>query len=400
MPTPVFSELKARFRRKRNFGALYIATTLMGLHWSVVIYINSSYLEQYVHESVVGVLYTASSAITILVFLFISRVLKRVGNYQLTLLLTVLELLALLGMAFADSLRVAIPFFILHQAVVPLIFFNLDVYMEEMTGRNEKETGGRRGLMLGLMSFSGAIAPLAAGHLISNNDVSFAPAYIASALLLIPFLYIITRYFKTFSDPRYEEIKILSTLHSFWAAKDVRNVFFAHFHLQLFFTWMVIYTPLYLATKAGFTWSEIGLILFVGLMAYVIFEYPVGVIADRLLGEKEMMLAGFAIIGFSTASLAFLPYGAIGLWMLAMFITRTGASLVESTTESYFFKHTDGEDANFISFFRITRPLSYVFGALLGSLTLLFLPFNTVFIVLGLLMFSGALFALQLKDTK
>ena len=86
--------------------------------------------------------------------------------------------------------------------------------------------------------------------------------------------------------------------------------------------------------------------------------------------------------------------------MILLFLTRVGASLVETTTESFFFKHTRGTDAHIISFFRITRPLSYVIGALLGSLVLLYLPFHMIFIVLALLMIPGFYFVLALNDTK
>jgi len=399
MPTLTPSEHRHR-SRSRNFGALYIAVTLLSFHWAIVLYINSSFIGQFVSDSAIGILYTVSSALTILSFLFISRVLHRVGNYKLTLLLTLLEIGALIGMAFADTLRVAIPLFMVHQAVVPLILFNLDVYMERMIGRSEKQTGGKRGLYLAVMSLAGAIAPLATGFLVSNDSGSFSFVYISSALLLIPFLVVIIRYFRTFSDPRYSEIEVLGTLRAFWMEKDVRNVFFAHFLLQLFFAWMVIYTPLYLATEIGLDWAQIGLILFAGLMAYVFFEYPIGIIADRYTGEKEMMFLGFAIIALSTGYIAFITTASIGVWMLVMFCTRVGASFVETTTESYFFKHTRGTDANIISFFRITRPLSYVIGALLGSLTLLYLPFHLLFLVLAALLLPAFFFVGALKDTK
>jgi len=400
MPAPVPIERRPR-RNVKNFGALYMAFTLLSLHWAVVLYINSSFLKQFVPDSAIGVLYTASSAVTIFAFLFISRVLKRVGNYPLTLFLTFLEMGALIGMAYAESLRVAIPLFMLHQAVTPLLLFNLDVYMERMIGRSEKETGGKRGLSLAVMSFAGAIAPLAAGQLVSDGDgANFSVVYFASAFLLVPFLYIIVRYFQNFSDPRYHEIKILGTIRSFWVKRNIRNVFLTNFLLQFFFAWMVIYTPLYLNTVIGFTWSEIGIILFVALMAYVFFEYPIGLVADRYTGEKEMMFFGVLLIMLSTAALSFVHEPFLGIWMFLLFLTRTGASFVETTTESYFFKHTKGTDANIISFFRITRPLSYVVGALLGSLTLLYLPFSYIFLVLALLLSPAIVFVLFLKDTK
>ena len=87
-------------------------------------------------------------------------------------------------------------------------------------------------------------------------------------------------------------------------------------------------------------------------------------------------------------------------WMLLMFISRIGGSLVEATTESYFFKHTKGTDANIMSFFRLTRPLAMVLGSLMGAVALLYLPFELIFVVLGFMMVPGIFFTITLKDTK
>ena len=141
-------------------------------------------------------------------------------------------------------------------------------------------------------------------------------------------------------------------------------------------------------------------IIFAGQLAYVCLEFPIGRIGDLYLGEKEMMIAGFFILALTTASLSFIETSAIWPWALLMFATRVGASFVEVTTESYFFKHTRSSDAQIISFFRITRPLSYVVGALLGSLAILYLPFSYIFIVVGILMLPGVLFANRIADTR
>jgi len=400
MPTLVPSEYRHHSRHQRNFNALYGAIVILGLHWALVVYINSSYLGQFISDAAIGVLYTTSSAITILAFLFISRVLQKAGNYYLTLSLALLEFATLLGMATAESLRVAIPLFMIHQAIVPLILFNLDVYMEEMIGKKERSTGGRRGLLLALMSFAGVLSPLIAGNLLGDNSPHYSYAYVASALLIIPFIMVIMRYFRTFDDPVYKEIKVLPSIRSFWIRPDIRNAFLAHFLLQFFFTWMVIYTPIYLTKVVGFSWIETGMIISVAMMAYLIFEYPIGVIADKWIGEKEMMAFGFLLMGVATSWFVFMEHAPLAAWMLVMFMTRVGASFVETTTESYFFKHIDGSDANAISFFRITRPLSYVFGALIGSLLLLYLPFNLLFVILGLLMVTGLFHTMALHDTR
>lgn len=344
--------------------------------------------------------YVIGSALTILVFLMISRVLDELGNYQLTIGLAIAEVAVLLGMTLSPDLRLVVPLFIAHHAIVPLLLFNLDVFMEGMIGHEENHTGGKRGLLLTVMSIAGAVAPLIAGLLIGDGDPRFFLAYIASALLMLPFIWVIVKNLKSIKDPKYRRIDVLSSLHYFWKHPNLRFVFMAHFLLQLFFAWMVIYTPLYLATVIGFGWNEIGLIIFVALLAYVILEYPIGEIADRYIGEKEMMAVGFMIIAISTVWLGFISTVALVPWMVTMFLSRVGASLVETTSESYFFKHIDGSDANVIGFFRITRPLAYMGGALIGSLALLSVSFSGLFIVLGLLMLAGIPFALLLEDTK
>lgn len=386
--------------RKRKFGALYTAITLLSLHWAVVLYINSSFLDQFFGDATIGILYTTGAALTIVAFLVISGLLHKFGNFYTTIGLSVLECTVLLGMAFTTAPLWALIFFVLHQATVPLLLFSLDIYMESLIGEEEESTGGKRGLFLGVMSFAGAIAPLAAGYLVGDDDPNFTAAYVTGALLMLPFIGIIMYSFKAFIDPTYTRIAILKGIKEFWAAADVRRVFCAHFLLQLFFSWMVIYAPIYFSKYIGFNWEEIGLILFVGLLAYVFFEYPIGIIADKWIGEKEMMIAGFVLLGASTLAFALFSAQSILLWMIIVFITRVGASFVEVTTESYFFKHTRGGDTNVISLFRITRPLSYVLGALAASTVLYFAPFVSIFIVLSIAMIPGIIWAALITDTK
>ncbi len=386
--------------RGRSFGVIYLAMLLLALHWALVTYANSTFLRQFVDDAAIGIFYTIGSALTVIAFLFISRALGKLGNYKLTGVLIAVEAATLVGLAFADSLRVAIPLFVLHHTLVPLMLFNIDVFTEYFIGTEEASTGSRRGAALTIISLAGAIAPLATGFILGSGEPRFTALYLTSAALLLPLAYLIAQNFRTFTDPPYRAINVLDAIRCFWTTRDLRFVFLAHFLLQLFFAWMVIYVPLYLATVIGFYWSEIGFILFVGLLAYVLLEYPIGQIADRYLGEKEMMAAGFIVLVVSVGALGLLITPLVIPWAITMFMTRVGASLVEATTESYFFKHTTSGEANTISFFRSTRPLAYLAGALLGSLTLLYLPFQGIFFVLAVAMVPGIGFALALKDTK
>ncbi len=387
-------------KRTRNLIPIYAATLLLAFHTFVVAYINSSFLGKFISEAEVGGIYTMGSALSVLIFLFISRVLHKVGNFKLTLGLLLLNLVAVTGMAFTESLRVAIPLFLIHVISVPLIVFNIDVFMEEIIGNNETSTGARRGLLLTLSSLIGAVSPLISSLLINQETGSFTNAYALSALTLIPIIAILFFSFRDFSDPKYDEIDVFSALRTFWKQKNIRNVFLVHFSLQIFFMIMVVYTPLYLIKNIGLSWAEFGIVMFFAQLAYVILEYPTGLIADRYIGEKEMMGFGFLIIIISTSWMSFVTGTSILVWSIIMFTTRVGASLVEVTTESYFFKQTKSTDAQIISFFRIARPLAYVIGGLVASLTLLYIPFNLLFIVFACLMIPAMFFTLNIEDTK
>jgi MFS family permease len=281
-----------------------------------------------------------------------------------------------------------------------MIFFNVDVFMEEQIGNSEESTGSRRGLLLTLASFIGAIAPLVSGLLVNDVTGSFTYAYLLSAATVLPIIALLVFFFKDFSDPEYDEIDLFAAISSFWQRKNVRFVFLAHFILQMFFMFMVVYVPLYLTGTIGLSWAEFGLVMFFAQLAYVVLEYPIGVIADKYIGEKEMMGFGFLVIAISTSWIAFVTESSVLVWAVIMFTTRVGASFVEVTTESYFFKQTKSSDAQIISFFRITRPLSYVIGAVIASLTLLYLPFNLLFIVLEFLMIPAMFFTLGIEDSK
>lgn len=384
----------------RRYIPIYAASLLLIFHTYVVAFINSSLLEEFIKTESIGTIYIVSSALTILIFLFISHVVHKVGNFKLTLGLLILNITAVIGLTFADSLRTVIPLLVTHLIIVPLIVFNLDVFMEEHIGNDEGVTGTRRGLLLALMSIVSAVSPFLSSELITAGGGSFKFAYLASAAALLPIIFILLFYFKDFKDPPYTNLNALEAIRGFWIRKDIRSVLIVHFVLQMFFMCMVVFSPLYLIGHIGLTWIDFGIIMFFAQLAYVIFEYPIGIIADKYIGEQEMMALGLMILAIGTAWISFVTVPSVLLWSVIMFVVRIGASFVEVTTEVHFFKNTNSSDAQIISFFRVTRPLAYVAGAILASISLLYLPFNLLFVVFAVIMIPAMFVTLNIVDSK
>ena len=139
---------------------------------------------------------------------------------------------------------------------------------------------------------------------------------------------------------------------------------------------------------------------FIFLLPFALLEYPVGKIADTVLGEKEFLIAGFLITGLFTLLIPFIGTTSFIFWAALLFFMRVGASLIEITTESYFFKHVDGSDNQSISLFRITRPAAYIFGPIVGTLSLYFLDFRYIWFVLGFIVLFGVYYGLSIRDTR
>ena len=163
---------------------------------------------------------------------------------------------------------------------------------------------------------------------------------------------------------------------------------------------MVVYMPIHLHDHIGFDWPTISIIFTIMLLPFILFEIPAGRIADKWCGEKELLSAGFIVTALFTMVIPFILIPSFIIWTAILFMTRVGASVVEISTESYFFKHVEGNDADIISFFRMARPLAYIAGPIVAMIALNFLPFQYIFLVLGIIMFFGLKYSLALKDTR
>ena len=160
---------------------------------------------------------------------------------------------------------------------------------------------------------------------------------------------------------------------------------------------MVIYTPIYLASHLGFSWGEIGIIFAIMLTPFVILPFPLGKLSDKI-GERKMLMFGFAVTALATVSIFFITQHAVWVWALILFATRIGAAIIEIMSDTYFFKHITSANDEFIGIYRNSAPLSYVLAPLVAFVIFYFTPtFNYIFLVLGAIMFYGVYVASTIR---
>lgn len=386
-------------RKFRQIISVYVFALLFSFHVALPSFINSSFLNNFLSENFLGLVYSLASAITILLFFVAPFIIKRFGNYRTSLVLTLVEVFALTSLVFSHNHYLIIFSFILSLVTISFIYFSLDMFLEGMSV--DQDTGKIRGIYLTLMNLVWVFAPWLNGLILTNGD--YWKIYLFSLFLLLPAILVLSLNLRKFQDSPYEAVSVWQTILSVWHNKNIKNIFTTTFLLNFFYSWMTIYTPIYLHKYIGFSWPEIGIIFGIMLLPFVFFQYPLGRLADEKIGEKEILSLGFFITALFTMSIFFLPANSsLWLWAFILFMTRVGVSAVEVMVDTYFFKKVSSSNANIIGFFRIARPLAYMIGPASLSFILFFTKPDTgfVFIILGLIMLSGLLFSLRLEDTK
>jgi MFS family permease len=392
-----------------TYGLVYLLSILFTFQTLVTAYSSSTFLETFIDRSQVGWLFAFGSCGALVFTLLLPRILNRYGNIKTLLFLSLTIMTSLLLVGLMLSPVVTLIAFVIYLMANPLIYLNIDVFLETLIGDQEGTTGSKRGIILTMGSIAAFFSPLAMGWII-GSDNNLQNVYFVAALVGIPIVALIVGRLRHFYDPSYEAVSVSDMAKSVNGDTDLKIVLFNHFLLQFFFAWAVIYIPLYLADEIGLDWVSISYIISAGLIAFVIIQFPAGWLADKYIGEKEMMAIGFVFLTLAAAGITVMTTSALLAWMILMFISRIGASLVEVTTEIYFFKKISGRQSNLISLFRTLRPLAQLCGAAVASAALFMiesnkiptglLEFKHIFLLLAVFMAIGVFLSSRLNDTK
>ena len=377
----------------------YILGLVLAFATALTSYISSSFLAERLGEGWVGLVYAAASIATLLLLAMGPWLLKQ---YQLQTIIFIGGLttsIAALGLASNHTAGLVVGAFIIFYAGSILLRFLTDLYLEEAT--DNITTGKIRGFFLTLVNLGWLLSPLAAAALITNGG--YRLLYITSGLLFMPVGLLIINHSSKRSNIKQE--RWWQTLRRLIKNKDLasqnlKNILFIDLWLNIFYAVMVVYSPIYLHEHIGLDWPSIGIIFTWMLLPFVLVEYPLGRLADRVYGEKELLIVGLIIAGVSTLVIPWLLVPNILAWSVLLFITRVGAAAVEIMKETYLFKKIGPEDVDVLTLSRNMVPLSYLIAPLFATLVLFVLPIHFLFALLGLSALLMIPVAQKIIDTK
>jgi MFS family permease len=372
---------------------LYLLAFIFSLHLALAAYVNSTFLSQYIGEHLVGLVYVASSVLTLIIFAYSSSLMKKLGNKKLVHVGIALNLISLIILGIVHIPVVLVTALVVFLVTNNLVMFGFDTIFESF--ESPDSIGRTRGMYLSVTNLAWMLSPLFSGYIIQSTG--YQSIYIIGACLALA-----TTIGLSVSNIKnsftYKKVPLLKTFFRLENDEGIRDLVFISFILHLFYAIMVVYTPIYLIDHLGFDWSTIGIVFTVMLTPFVILGLPVGRLIDRGVKEKKLLRIGLTIAGGATLIIAGTTSTNIALWAILLLLTRIGASILETTTETFLFKKIKPEDIDALSVFRDMSPLAYLIAPIVATGILYILPFKSIFFILGCIMIGSTVVVNRLKD--
>jgi MFS family permease len=382
-------------KKETILKTLYITGFIFAFHTALILYSNSSFLEQFIPKSYFGIIYSLGSLCAVIGLVLVPKIINKLGSRITLLLFLLLTIGICIINAFVLNPWIIASVFVLLFSLNIMFFLTNDIIIDQVA--DSDHMGSIRGTYLTMIGIGYVIAPTISGFILAR--MGFPSLYIIATITLVPLIFIIINT-RSFSEIHTSKINIWHSLGKLFKTPNVRNIVMSNFILQFFYAWMVIYTPVYLHETLQIPWDTIGHIFSIMLLAFVLTEVPFGKLADKWFGEKYLLIAGFVIMAFSTSLLFFLHSFTLPIIALVLFMTRIGASCIEVLTESYFFKNIPKSETGTMSIFKNTYPVAYIIAPLIGSVILSIAPFRYLFLVLGCILFLGIFCILPINNTK
>lgn len=381
--------------QKKKLGKINLTIFALGFLDAFLVYILSAYISPITGEKLVGIFYLVTFAVVFLVLFFFHRIVERLGQSR--------TLYFFLGMAIIASVLLSkIPpsWLAVCVALVFLVAANatyvaLDILLENFS--EDSFSGRIRGMNLTLMNLGLLLAPLLS--VLVLEDYGYAGVFFVLTLgYSLTFLYALLA-FRFDNHPTNHKIELFHSVKQIWREKNLRRIYSISFAMEFFYALMIVYMPLHLLSL-GITWEQIGVLFTIMLVPFVLVQYPLGLIADKRYGEKELLISSLAIAFFATYALTKIHTPDILLIGILLFMTRVGIAGVEVLRDSFFYKQVEADDTDLIAFFRTTRSLANISATVIVLPLFVFFPLSSFLYAATLVLFLGFIESWTLTDTK
>ncbi len=385
--------LRFRIRRDRPLALIYVLTLLTQLGYGMITPFLAVYFGGFVSIELVGVILAGIYAVTVLANIFGASIIERLHERRSLGYALAGASVAIGVLGFVSHISGIIVLFSLYAFLLTLVLFNIDLYVKHYSEQsslagNEGKLGvfGNLGWLLGPIIGSAVVVEF-------GLSATFLACGIATLLGFILFIEARPHDVERVMQPHQS---FFASLRSYMKDQELRKLYVVSFGLSfLYAAWNFV--PLLLVDR-GLSLGSLGIVYGPSALPWVLFEYPVGRLADRKYGEKVFIVTGFGLMVLASFSFSVLASLA---WLIgALVLGIIGSSLIERTQAAAFFRRVGDDDVERISVWRTSSGLALILGPLSAAAVSSFVPLPFFFMIVGLL---GLLFlatALGLRSSR
>jgi len=392
--------VRKNFMHKENLNTkkvrlISVVSFLISFFDAFWIYTLSTYFSEIAGSDNVSFFYFLAFVGALASLFFLQSIIRYIGRARLLYFSLGLSILLSSLLTQLSPSWVTVFLALLFIVINNIAWVSLDILLEGFS--SDGMAGRIRGLHLTIVNAGFLIAPFLATKVLDTYQFE-GIFFVMSVGYIIAFLIALLG-FRNDNVVLHEGLKPLQTIKKMIREINIFRIYFISFAMEFFYVMMIIYTPLHLI-NLGFTWHEIGIIFTIMLIPFVLLQYPLGLLADKRLGEKELLLVSIMIVIVATGYIPFIHAHSIWIWSVVLFMTRIGIAGIEVLRDAYFYKQIDGDDADIIAFFRTSRPVANIVGAGVATFLLIFWSLSSVFFAIVVVMSLALLTTLFLDDTK
>lgn len=356
----------------------------LGFADAFLVYIISAYFSQMTGSDNVGIFYLIAYSGGLISLFYLQPLIRAIGKTHSLYLFLGIIILTSASLARMEVSWLAIGLVFIFIMASNMTWVVVDILLESLTP--DKHTGKIRGSYLTIMNAGLLVSPFLSTWVLDRFHYrGIFTILIVMYLIILVFAGLFVRRITT----------TVFTPDNKISKKDFKRIYLVSFSMEFFYAMMIVYTPLYLRSL-DFSWNDIGIIFAIMLTPFVLLQYPIGKLADKIKNEKSLLFIALFILGTSTIYMYFIDSRSLFIWGTVLFITRIGVACIEVLRDSYFFRRIDGDDIELISKFRTARPVANISGALISAAILIFLPIKFIFLLVGMVAFAAVYYVSKL----
>ncbi|MFH1284650.1 MAG: MFS transporter [Candidatus Peregrinibacteria bacterium] len=385
---------KIRTHHGHSEGRIFsLMVFIMGFGVSMLIPIFPNFVKSILHtDSATSLFYSGMALMMFAAAISSTIIFKKIQRTTITKISLLVSAIAFLLLVFVNRLVELSVINMIRSWFILFLIMSLALFVRDFS--REKNLCEQEGFFYTFSNMGYLLGPLVGGFLAAYFGYEFVFA-LAAAVFITGLIYfyhkhVIQKHPAIINQKKTSTAKLIHNIKNYFKNPERTKIYLVTFALMSWFGFRRLYIPLYVVT-AGFSDSITGIILAASIVPLILLEVAVGKYGDKK-GIRIPVSAGFLIIALCLIGV----YLSSNVWMdfTLLIIGNIGAALVEPLQESYLFKNLPREEEeDLYGIYMTADPMAYFLTPAIGAAILFLLPFESLFLIFGILILGASALA-------